>query len=118
MSVHVAQAPTTGIQVIKPDPPADANAWKDVPFAVLFGAHVIAIIVVMIVLGLPLLTAFNGLSVTEYDSSDMKTIVAFSGCMAVVASLVAYALVNVVVAYAKDVITIVLWYAQPKPSIP
>ncbi|CAK4160068.1 unnamed protein product [Aphanomyces euteiches] len=109
MSVHVAQAPTTGIQVIKPDPPADANAWKDVPFAVLFGAHVIAIIVVMIVLGLPLLTAFNGLSVTEYDSSDMKTIVAFSGCMAVVASLVAYALVNVVVAYAKDVITIVLW---------
>ncbi|KAH9117547.1 hypothetical protein LEN26_012606 [Aphanomyces euteiches] len=109
MSVHVAQAPTTGIQVIKPDPPADANAWKDVPFAVLFGAHVIAIIIVMIVLGLPLLTAFNGLSVTEFDSSDMKTIVAFSGCMAVVASLMAYALVNVVVAYAKDVISIVLW---------
>ncbi|KAG9410299.1 putative choline transporter, neither null mutation nor overexpression affects choline transport [Aphanomyces cochlioides] len=109
MSVHVARAPTTCIQVIKPDRPADASAWKDAPFAVLFCGHVIAIIVVMIVLGLPLLTALNGLSATDFDSSDMKTIVAFSGCMAVVASLVAYALVNVVVAYAKDVISIVLW---------
>ncbi|KAG9410298.1 putative choline transporter, neither null mutation nor overexpression affects choline transport [Aphanomyces cochlioides] len=103
-------APTTDVQVIKPDPPANANAWKDVPFAILFIAHLIAIILVMAWLGVPLLKDLSDLSAIDSEVSNIQaTIMAFTGCMAVVASLVACALINFVVAFARRAISFVLW---------
>ncbi|CAK4160064.1 unnamed protein product [Aphanomyces euteiches] len=103
-------APTTDVQVIKPDPPANANAWKDVPFAILFIAHLIAIIFVMAWLGVPLLKDLSDASAIDSEVSNIQaTIIAFIGCMAIVASLVACALINFVIAFARRAISFVLW---------
>ncbi|CAK4723604.1 unnamed protein product [Aphanomyces euteiches] len=103
-------APTTDVQVIKPDPPANANAWKDVPFAILFIAHLIAIIFVMAWLGVPLFKDLSDASAIDSEVSNIQaTIIAFIGCMAVVASLVACALINFVIAFARRAISFVLW---------
>ncbi|CAK4498843.1 unnamed protein product [Aphanomyces euteiches] len=103
-------APTTDVQVIKPDPPANANAWKDVPFAILFIAHLIAIIFVMAWLGVPLLKDLSDASAIDSEVSNIQaTIIAFIGCVAIVASLVACALINFVIAFARRAISFVLW---------
>ncbi|KAF0686137.1 Aste57867_22102 [Aphanomyces stellatus] len=89
---------------------AAANAtWNDWPFAVLFLAHVGAIVAVVVTLGIPILSSTaNDTSTNSIEKtlagSDMRTILAVAGALAVIATLVAFLLLQFVVAYASRLI--------------
>ncbi|KAF0686140.1 Aste57867_22105 [Aphanomyces stellatus] len=112
---------------LKPEAPANANHWKDLPFAVAFVVHVLVVFVLMCALGVPLLkkdvaaiasaTSSSSTVTTPvvapnsgFSSDDMKTVLEVAAVLAVVASLVAFVMFNLVINNAKFVISFTLWF--------
>lgn len=118
-SVQVDQPAPVGtavpVRALKPreTPP---TGWRDLPFAILFYVNFGAMVVFAIMWGIPKLTEDDTTSSNKSSSellttSETRTVIGVAVGLAGVAAVISLAIIQLVVKFAKGIITFALWFS-------
>ncbi|OQR95213.1 hypothetical protein ACHHYP_00183 [Achlya hypogyna] len=109
-----ANAHLGSVQSMKPQAPV-TTGYRDWPFAILFIGNVVAMIVLLVTWGIPVLKNTSGTSSKSNSNSllsdkEMRTVLIYSGAMAVVAAVLSFVMLSFMVRFASGMITFSLWF--------
>ncbi|OQS02555.1 hypothetical protein THRCLA_05080 [Thraustotheca clavata] len=107
------------VQSMKPQVAA-ATGLRDWPFAFLFLGNVVAIVVLLVMWGIPVLTdkSSSSNSTTKSSSSnnfisskDLHTVLIYAAAMAVISAVLSFLMLSFITKFARGMITFSLWFS-------